>query len=167
MFSPTIIGFWVTCRWFPTTCAQHSSRALLEVAMWWGLPTPHCMRGHTRADKRAHLLFGQKGGSLPWKCKREFLQNQGVDPKKFGTTSHSWRGIPLKEGIALHRLQRPPHLPAFAIWVECSNRDSSPPSSLRLSCNKYFVKQIEGLHTRRCKLKWLKVAHQWKFVPFY
>jgi hypothetical protein len=48
----------VTCRWFPTTCAQHSSRALLEVAMWWGLPT-------SSKNKRAYP-WRQTGASPFW-----------------------------------------------------------------------------------------------------
>ncbi len=126
-FSRTIIGFWVTCRRFSTTCAQHSSCALLEVAMWWGLPFSHYVRGHTRVDKRAHLLFGKKEGSLPLKCKRESLKKQGVDFK--GTTSHSWRGLPQKEGRTLHWLQRPPYLPAFAIKLSTATKIAVYPAA--------------------------------------
>ncbi len=74
--------------------------------MWWGLSTSDCIRGHIRVNKRAHLLFGQKRGSLPWKLKRAFLKKQEVDPK--GTTSHSWGGLSDKDGRALHWLQRAP-----------------------------------------------------------
>ncbi len=48
----------VTCRLFPTTYAQHSSSALLEMAMWWGLPT-------SSKNMRAYL-YRQTGASPFW-----------------------------------------------------------------------------------------------------
>jgi hypothetical protein len=78
-FCPTIIGYWVTCRWSPTTCAQHSSCALLEVAMpclrwlcdgaclppitWEGIPMQTNGRISFLAKKETHSPEHARGNS--------------------------------------------------------------------------------------------------------
>jgi hypothetical protein len=72
---------WITCSWSRTTCAPYSSRALLEVAMWWGLSTssknkrayPYrqtgvswVKRGIPSADERGHLLLQESDSPIIW-----------------------------------------------------------------------------------------------------
>ena len=58
------------------------------------------------AEKEAHSPENENGHSYIIR---------GVDPKKFGTTSHSWRGLPHKEGKSLALYAKASSIMAFLI----------------------------------------------------